>query len=157
MTAFAIPTWNGSSQGDQSRAIGEAARVIDSMMYKTRSHLKFDATARSSRALNDLMDMAEEYGIDANSSPAFARAKQFLLAMPSEIPAPELALDNDGEVVFDWINQRNEMLTVSLRADGRLSYAARRLPNEKEHGTKWFTGTLPSRIVSLVRDVNPRV
>jgi len=51
------------------------------------------------------------------------------------VPAPaEVDRDNDGELLIDWSPGPGRMVTLSLRADGRLSYAFT-WDGEKSHGT----------------------
>lgn len=47
---------------------------------------------------------------------------------------PEFVLDTDGELLIDWSPAPGRMVTLSLRADGRLSYAFV-WDGEKSHGT----------------------
>ncbi len=73
-------------------------------------------------------------------------ADNFLTAMPKHLPAAELSLDEDGEVLFDWSPGPGRMLTVSLRCDGRLSYAVRFGAGRTRYGEDIFTGTFPTWI-----------
>lgn len=54
----------------------------------------------------------------------FARARRLLDTIPSGFPVPEIALDPDGEVAFDWIRSDRTMLSVSIGTEGDPSYAA---------------------------------
>jgi hypothetical protein len=46
----------------------------------------------------------------------------------------EIDRDTDGELLIDWSPSKGRMVTLSLRADGRLSYAFT-WDGEKAHGT----------------------
>jgi hypothetical protein len=62
---------------------------------------------------------------------------QELLASSEPLPAqspPEFDRDTDGELLIDWAPGTGRMLTLSLRADGRLAYAFH-WDGEKAHGT----------------------
>lgn len=73
-------------------------------------------------------------------------AANFLTAMPKHLAAPELSVDSDGEVLFDWSPGPGRMLTISLRHDGKLSYAVRFGVGRTRHGEDIFTGTFPTWI-----------
>ena len=51
----------------------------------------------------------------------------------SDIETPEICLEEDGELGFDWFNASNCTITASLNVSGRVSWAAL-LPNEKGYG-----------------------
>jgi hypothetical protein len=75
----------------------------------------------------------------------------FLLAMPRELSQPELDFDADGEVLFDWRGPHERMMTISLREDGRISFAARRSAVDSDNGKRHFKDAIPSDIVQLVQ------
>lgn len=51
----------------------------------------------------------------------------------ASLPAPEFMHDDDGELLMDWSPAKGRMVTLSLRADGRLSYAIK-WDDESSHG-----------------------
>ena len=78
-------------------------------------------------------------------------ACRFLNALPSAVPTPEVGLDPDGEISFDWIVSRDRQLTVSLSPDGLLSYAGIFGATSIAHGTEGFDDTVPQAIVEAIR------
>ena len=56
----------------------------------------------------------------------------------------EVDRDNDGELLIDWSPGPGRMLTMSLRADGRLSYAFT-WDGEKAHGTAQMPPGVPGK------------
>lgn len=107
--------------------------------------------------INDLYDLLSEArngqyesGLDA---PTFSTAKRFLLAFPKILPFPEIALDNDGEISFDWEGKNRRMFSVSLRADGRLSYACKLGINRSAYGVEEFDENVPETIVEKVKKI----
>jgi hypothetical protein len=115
--------------------------------------LKVRIAARSTWAFNDLPALADEIGWDRIQPSLMVRAQRFLLALPGGVPAPELSLDDEGEICFDWRGPHGALLSVSLREDGRLAYASRISALDKDHGTKKFDEAIPKRIVELVQEV----
>ena len=80
-------------------------------------------------------------------------AQRFLAALPSELAAPELAVDPDGEISFDWFGRSGRNFSVSLRSDGRVAYAGAFGPEKTKYGTDRFDDQVPEEIVEAVRDL----
>ncbi|KVS57674.1 hypothetical protein WK39_18185 [Burkholderia cepacia] len=136
-----------------SPAAGEEARTIGCNSMKVVSGTRFGVPARQSYVFNDLYALAQEQAIEMQDSPALVLAQRFLFALPSNVPPPELAMDDDGDVSFDWRGPQGKMLTVALREDGRLAYAARISAFDKDHGIKRFDDAIPARVVELLYQV----
>jgi hypothetical protein len=134
-------------------AAGDTAHEVARITVSAIEDLKTGVGAGSSLVFNDLQTLAHENSTEVRDSPAFLLAQRFLLALPSYIPAPELALDTDGEVVFDWKGSGGSLLSVTLRNDGRVSYASRMSAYDKDHGTKQFVDAIPDRLMELVHQV----
>ncbi|WP_038714358.1 hypothetical protein [Burkholderia pseudomallei] len=134
-------------------AAGRQAVTIRTKSIEVAQDTRFGVAARQSFVFNDLYALAQEQGGEVQDSRALLLAQRFLFALPSNVPAPELALDNDGDVSFDWLGPRGKMLTVALREDGRLAYAARISLYDKEHGTKRFDDAIPARVMELLYQV----
>ncbi len=107
--------------------------------------------AHASASLNDLHELVEEAGVQVPEHGAFLLAGRFLLVLSSQAPMPDLAYDEDGEIVFDWRRGKGRHLSVSLRDDGRLSYAARFSEYDKERGTKRFDHSIPKTVMGLLQ------
>jgi hypothetical protein len=106
-------------------------------------------------ALDDLFTLQQEARADALefSRETLETAKRFLIAWPKTMPTPQIALDTDGEVVFDWAAPARRLVSVSLRADGRLSYAGKLSARRTVHGTEAFDDTVPESIVDAVKSL----
>src|SRR5262245_9924598 len=60
-----------------------------------------------SETFDELQALQDEYGLDEIGSmrltpDTLAVAHHFLDALPRNVEAPEVALDTDGEIAFDW-------------------------------------------------------
>lgn len=75
-----------------------------------------------------------------------ARSALRTIALAVEAPSDgvEVDRDSDGELLIDWSPSPGRMLTMSLRHDGRLSYAFR-WDGEQAHGT----AQMPSAVQSV--------
>jgi hypothetical protein len=134
-------------------AAGSIATELARITVSALEELKSRGDAGSSWVFNDLHTLAYENNTEVRDNPVFLLAQRFLLTLPSYIPSPELALDTDGEVLFDWQGSGDRLLSVALRDDGRVSYAARISANDRDHGTKQFVDTIPDHLIDLVHQV----
>lgn len=100
--------------------------------------------------INDLHDLFSESELDKMT---FLAAQRFLFAFPKTLPLPEIALDSDGEISFDWEGKNRRMFSVSLRADGRLSYACKLGINRSAYGVEEFDENVPETIVENVKKI----
>ena len=73
-------------------------------------------------------------------------AELFLKQLPSHIPPPEVEADLDGEINFEWYLEPRKVFSISLNAEGRLSYAGLFGP-AKSHGTEMFQDSIPREII----------
>jgi len=93
------------------------------------------------------------YGARAASYESYLEAKRFIEALPASCPAPEIALDPDGEVSLEWYSLPGKIFSVSVGADGELTYAGKFGPIRKTHGTEPFSGEVPTVILANLRRV----
>lgn len=153
MTTLALGGRGSSLAGLGSPPAGAQGQAVQRFARRVHDELKAGRTARAAYVFDDLRALSNEIPADLRSDDLFALAQRFLLALPASLPAPELALDDDGEILFDWRGRDNRMLTVALRQDGRLAYACRISAFDKDHGVKRFDEAIPRRIVELVQQV----
>lgn len=83
-------------------------------------------------------------------------AKRFILALPSSIPAPELTVDRDGEVNFDWFGSGGQIFSASLRKDGRIAFAGQFSARNRLSGVEEFNDSVPKRIVESIKAIHTR-
>ena len=100
--------------------------------------------------LGDLEELRRE-SPSGTTTQALEAAERFLVAWPASAPLPSLSLDPDGEISFDWAGPSGKVLTVSLREDGRLSFAARLAARRTRYGTDWFVDSVPRELIGLAR------
>lgn len=153
MSSLALTRNAGLLSGLSVPVAGDISKMAVSRTISALMALKTENRAGSSLAFNDLHSLAAENGINVADSQVFLLAQRFLLALPAHLPQPELALDVDGEISFDWQGAGSRVLTATLREDGRLSYAARISSFDKEHGTKRFSDATPKQLIELIQRV----
>ena len=92
------------------------------------------------------------YGALRVSEEAFMYACHFLRTMPLGTPAPEVGVEPDGDLTFEWHRSWYRTLSVSVSPDGNLHYSALIGPN-KVYGTEAFLGDIPQTILDLIRRI----
>ena len=65
---------------------------------------------------------ALENGVIVEAS-TYRHASQFLALLPASTPKPEIIVEEDGEIAFDWDFGPRRVFSVSVGRDGTLSYA----------------------------------
>ena len=76
-------------------------------------------------------------------------AFRFLELLPDESPEPEIEIDSDGEVAFDWNFARRSSVSVSVGPDGTLRYGAL-LGFRKRSGSDQLTSAIPKDVLALI-------
>lgn len=87
-------------------------------------------------------------GYDASpvSELGYIKAKQFLELLPTSIPMPEIAVDPDGDISFEWYCGTNNLFSVSVSGTEELTYAGIFGIN-KVHGVEYFGDHIPRFIL----------
>jgi len=84
----------------------------------------------------------------------YAYASQFLRILPANIPVPDISVDTDGEILFEWDRGPRQIFSVSVGRDGTLTFAGL-FGHAKIHGTEHLREALPVVIAhSLQRIAN---
>ena len=124
-----------------------------------KAHQRIQELARSAKsagywaARRDLVELFHESpGMEEDTmAPAtLARAQHLLDTIPSGFPVPDIALDPDGEVAFDWIRGDRTMVSVSIGSDGDPSYAAG-LADGTAYGFLRWEERFPVALTDLLR------
>lgn len=153
MTCLALGSTAGYLSGRGSPPAGKLGADVLRIAIHAVDELKAGVRAGTSWVFNDLHALAVESGCEVQNDSTFALAQRFLLALPGHLPAPDLSLDEDGEVAFDWRGEGSRLLHATLRKDGRLTYACWLSPNDREHGTKVFVDAIPKTLVDCIQRV----
>ena len=66
-----------------------------------------------------------------------------MTAFPASLGIPHFSFDPDGETLLEWIVAKDQVLSVSVGADGELRYAAR-ISGFKRTGIEVFADALPA-------------
>lgn len=118
------------------------AKQVEQDLANTVREVKA-TTARVSAIYSELMSLVAER-IDEVSGATLVKALEFAATLPSDVELPEVSIDPDGELAFDWFKESG-LLSVSVGRTGRLTYAAR-LENLPTSDTVQLAGWLSSSL-----------
>jgi hypothetical protein len=142
------------------KAIGPVARAVHRLLdeaneaaFTVGSRRHADMTV----ALLEACAQAQESGWDGYNGEgvktgAYISAEALLRALPGSVPAPEISVDPDGEIAFDWTADRQHVFSISIGDNGILSYAGL-FGGSKVTGREVFTGVFPVGIVAHIARV----
>ena len=110
-----------------------------------------------SAALNDALSHAtshdwDGYGAQPFNTQSSQYAARFLQVQPIGVPLPEISVDPDGEVCFEWYKAPNQVFSVSFGPTGRLTYAGLFEGNDT-HGTEVFEDEIPEPVLESIRRI----
>ena|SRR5688572_10515891 len=165
----AIGRPSGLIAPSRSTARSRSASELEQLLRAIRFHLlgSYVVRRRAEEVLAELETVRTEasfvgwngYGGRPMLPAAYQQARQFLQALPTTSPMPEIGVDSEGEVTLDWVFGHKSALTVSVGGAGRCTFAwIRGLRTQR--GTEWLDNDgIPSPIVSalsqLVREAGP--
>jgi hypothetical protein len=138
------------------RGVSEEAKVIHALLTGVEDDLlnSMSLGAAYREALFSLRRMMAEssltnwdgYGARAINPVALAHAVRLLKTLPTTAPIPELGLDPDGEIAFEWHLGPRRVFSLSVGSNGQLSYAGL-FGRSDTHGTEYFGDELPKAIL----------
>jgi hypothetical protein len=136
---------------------GSSPEAREVQKLTSRAFVEIKKRSRVSVALNDLDSLQAEL-ISSNDPLVFKApfdlARRFLFALPTDVAVPELALDPDGEISFDWVADRGRNFSVSLGSSGRVSFAGKLGMEKCIYGVDQFDEVVAREIVDAVRSLD---
>lgn len=133
----------------QTQAASDVAQGVERASRLVIESVKLGSPGRS-KPIEELNEVANSYGMLRTflGLATYERAKRFLTVLPISISPPEISIDPDGEIAFDWVADEN-MLSVSLNASGQLSFATG-INGKISYGSAFFGAVLPGEISSVL-------
>lgn len=160
MTAVAFDTPARWVQAAQDRGVSQTDSTWSAWM---RTPLRGSPSIAGS-AMVDLFQAIDDVAAEAalpnwdgeGARPVEATTRvfacRFALALPTGVAKPEVEVDRDGDISFEWFQSSHSVFSVSVRRDGILHYAGLFGPN-KINGTEVLFGGLPDAIAQGIRRV----
>jgi len=158
MTAaqLAIYYYEGFLSSHTDRGVSDEAKEIrDRVEHVLEDLLQSLSLGESYRdAVSALCEIANRssvsnwdgYGAIAVSALAVGQAFRFLRTLPSTLRTPDLSVDPDGEISFEWYLEPRSVFSISVGPHGELSYAGL-FGRSDAHGTEYFGDELPKPIM----------
>jgi hypothetical protein len=161
MSACSLTEFTSPFQSSPSLALGEEAGRVEAFFLEMQQHALGSLALGKQKqdALNDLYATFAEscspgwdaYDASAACYESYLRAKLFIEALPANFPAPEVAVDPDGEISLEWYSKPGRVFSISIGSNDELAYAGKFGPSQKTHGTEPFTGQVPKLILDNIR------
>ncbi|MGN4072151.1 hypothetical protein ACS0X5_10785 [Burkholderia gladioli] len=141
MTALVLNGYN-FPRGRTPGASQEARNVERARSYQLKEALSETAAIR-----DELFSLASES--DDISPSALSKAYEFAIALPSYVEQPELSIDTDGEIAFDWADEQN-ILSISVGGAGRVTYAGK-FKDATTSGTLYLSDQVISKLANVLQ------
>jgi hypothetical protein len=147
ITAFAGASWADRALSDEAQVL---RKLINDASEFSGSVAVGEPRRAAQRALAAAYLAAQVDDWDGSGSrrvepSTYAYADQFLRLLPNPASLPDITVDSDGEILFEWDQGRRQVFSVSVGRDGTLTYAGL-FGHNKTHGTEHFREALPSII-----------
>ena len=126
-------------------AVDEALSFGPSLFYREAAQPQKDTL----HAVGETVLSEHAIAVDPKTlDQAFA----LVLALPHAMPEPEVTLEADGQIGFDWNVDRDRVVSLNVGPTGMIGYASL-IGLESSYGRVPFAGTLPKRILDLLQRV----
>lgn len=115
-------------------------------------------TEAIAETMRRMIGIAAECGLDdwdgdggsALSTVSFLCANRVLEALPPDLQSPDVSIDPDGEMVFEWSGASKRVFSISFGAGGKLSYAGLFGPSTTQ-GVEYIRYGLPRELVAKIQ------
>jgi hypothetical protein len=160
MTVYA-PTQNGfpffltldRGLSQDARDVRRVQSVSNDASNSLFEFLKMQAIHQISNALAlASQDDWDAYQAAPADLGALSYAFTFITQLPSVFPSPDIAIDSDGEIAFDWDYEPRRTFSVRISRDGSLNYAGL-LGHTSFHGVEIMRDNIPFRILDGIERV----
>lgn len=122
-------------------------------VFGASAALSSTASQSAETKLVDAVVAARREGMTVNSK-SVDTALGFLWLLPANVPTPEMVIEPDGEVAFDWDEGRGRVLSISMSDSGTVGYAGL-IGLEPVYGRAPFAGTIPETVLYLLTRLYP--
>jgi hypothetical protein len=145
-----------------NRGLSRDAKALDKRIAEIEDDFnKSIVLGEKKIAINQaLMNILEEcaytnwdgYGAMPIDKESYYESRRFVKYLPSFLPNPEVTIEPDGEIAFEWFNDKRRIFSVSIGGNGELTYAGL-FGYNKAHGTEFLGDELPKIILENIQRV----
>lgn len=142
---FFLPTGRGVSE-----TAVNLQKTVEEMLSNCSNSVTLDEQAII-QSLNEVLDECsfdnwDGYGAKAIDIDSYREAIRFARSLPTTMPFPEIAIDPDGEVSFEWYERPRRVFTISIGSLNKITYAGL-FGFNKVNGTEYFYDEIPKAIL----------
>lgn len=141
--AFGLVPWVDRGLSDDARTMHDlsvaAAEFRGSIAVGEPKRSAQEALNAAYAAELERSDTVSESRVEPST---YTYAVQFLEILPTSVPTPDIAVDTDGEILFEWDRGPRHVFSVSVGRDGTLNFAGL-FGHRKIHGTDHLREALP--------------
>lgn len=94
------------------------------------------------------------YGAEAVNAGALMCAEAFVRALPDELPLPEISIEPDGAIAFDWMPHLTKTFTLSVGGSNRLAYAWIDGTDRGHAAVRFDDAEIPPRVLTELQRLN---
>jgi hypothetical protein len=121
------------------------ANVLEQRMWQSVVHF---LEPRLNLLIPEIEGLAGECDGGRSADRQTVRAAiRFAYCLPRFGPLPEVSVDPDGEISFDWVSRSGEIFSVSVNRHNRLAYAGWFGEKSRTHGIEQLAESCPSEII----------
>ena len=95
------------------------------------------------------------YGATPISRETYSEARKLLRMMPSCLPMPDLSVEPDGEIAFEWYKDKYSVFVISVGGNNIITYAGLFGKSSKTHGVEYLADELPKVIIYNIQRLFP--
>lgn len=160
MTSTAVLDYPSVFDEAESAAVSREAEHVRSLFSDARDRFLESVFLGGAKAecKNELFEACanarlinwDGYDAQPAQAEAVSNALEFIDVLPHGIPTPEVSVDPDGEISFDWCGGRRRQFSISIGANNVLSYAGL-FGADRVRGSERFQGVLPRTLIAFAK------
>lgn len=135
------------------RGVSETAVTLQKTVEEILGDCSRSVTLDDQSMMHALLEVLEEcsvdnwdgYGAKSISLDSYRNAQLFAMTLPTTIPLPEVSVDPDGEVSFEWYRGPRMVFSLSISAHNEINYAGL-FGHNKVNGKEYFYDEIPKAI-----------
>lgn len=132
---------------------------LSGIIYGIRQHFMLPLSRSKLLGLWDELDRLGEqcrepnwdgYGAKPIGQRALVEAKILVRSLPSSIVAPEIVPEPSGAIGFEWRQDNQQTLILSVFGEGEIQYAAILAGGTRKYGAERFSGEIPDFLATIL-------
>lgn len=146
-TGFSVMPWLDRGLSDEAGDLRNIAKqILDYGNSISLGEIRRASQVALDQAFSEaLVDNWDGMGSRAAEATTYYYASKFLDLLPSSMPIPEISVDRDGEICFEWDSGPRQVFTTCVGRDGTLTFAGL-FGYRKSHGVEILGESLPQII-----------